>query len=68
MISAAVEPLLIPIEIKNQEFEFIADGEEGFIGDIKWSTEAIGNIIKNCMEHTPDGGRVEVRVHVGIVL
>jgi Signal transduction histidine kinase len=63
LISAAVEPLLIPIEIKNQEFEFIADGEEGFIGDIKWSTEAIGNIIKNCMEHTPDGGRVEVRVH-----
>lgn len=35
-----------------------ADG--AFRGDFSWSCEAIGNIVKNCMEHTPEGGRIEI--------
>lgn len=27
-----------------------------FRGDKSWSAEAIGNIVKNCIEHVPDGG------------
>ncbi len=30
-----------------------------FIGDFAWSTEAILNILKNCMEHTPAGGQIQ---------
>lgn len=27
-----------------------------FCGDIEWTMEAIMNLLKNCMEHSPDGG------------
>ena len=35
-------------------------GEESFSGDLIWSAEALGNILKNCMEHTPEGGTITV--------
>lgn len=35
-----------------------ADG--AFRGDLSWTSEAIGNIVKNCMEHTPEGGRIQI--------
>jgi len=28
---------------------------------LSWSVEAIGNILKNCMEHTPKGGRIVIK-------
>lgn len=28
--------------------------------DSRWVTEAVGNIVKNALEHTPDGGNVQV--------
>ncbi|ONI39091.1 hypothetical protein AN639_02585 [Candidatus Epulonipiscium fishelsonii] len=30
----------------------------GFIGDMSWSIEALINIVKNCIEHTPIGGQI----------
>jgi len=30
------------------------------ICDEHWTVEAISNIIKNCLEHTPDGGQVVI--------
>ena len=29
-----------------------------FQGDMEWSMEAFSNLIKNCAEHTPEGGRI----------
>lgn len=29
-------------------------------GDRQWTEEALLNILKNCVEHTPDGGRIRV--------
>jgi signal transduction histidine kinase len=54
LIKQSVEPLLIPIELRGQELHIVADGY--FLGDINWTSEAIGNIVKNCMEHTPVEG------------
>src|SRR5699024_12836840 len=28
---------------------------------ISWTVEALGNVLKNCVEHLPDGGRIEIR-------
>ena len=28
--------------------------------DKQWTTEAISNIVKNCIEHTPQGGKVDI--------
>ena len=57
LINKASEPFLIPMELRGQEL-VIKVSDESFTGDLSWSTEAIGNLIKNCMEHTPEGGWV----------
>ena len=58
LIKNSCSPLLIPIELRGQELIIRAEGY--FYGDPAWTSEAVGNIVKNCMEHTPDGGRIEV--------
>lgn len=58
LINKSCAPLLIPIELRGQELIIRADGN--FYGDPAWTSEAVGNIVKNCMEHTPDGGRIEI--------
>ena len=60
LIRRAAEHLLIPMELKGQEFKIEA-GEELFAEcDAAWTAEALSNVIKNCMEHTPEGGRITV--------
>lgn len=58
LVAKAVSPVLIPIELKEQTLEISAEGS--FVGDLSWTSEALGNIVKNCMEHTPTGGRIEI--------
>lgn len=60
LVQAATRPLQIPMDICNQGLEL--DGDEGvqFTGDFAWSREALVNILKNCVEHTPEGGLVRV--------
>lgn len=93
LITHAAEPLLIPMELREQTLAVTPAGQaygelpkqdpdepqkqnpggmpghpQGsrpdsvpqFPGDFAWSTEAVLNILKNCMEHTPPGGRIEV--------
>ncbi|QHQ63523.1 sensor histidine kinase [Anaerocolumna sedimenticola] len=60
LIDKAVEPLLIPVELKEQNL-IVNCSEDIFIeGDFNWTTEAILNIIKNCIEHTDRGGSIEI--------
>lgn len=58
LINKSCAPLLIPMELHGQELIIRAEGD--FYGDPAWTSEAVGNIVKNCMEHTPDGGRIEI--------
>lgn len=59
LIARAAEPLAIPMELREQCFT-VRCGEEVFLGDPVWTAEALGNILKNCTEHTPRGGTVTV--------
>lgn len=59
LIQKAAEPLAIPMDIRGQKLT-VEVHNEFFHGDLAWSAEAIGNILKNCMEHTPEDGRIEV--------
>lgn len=61
LINKACEPFLISMDIKGQSLEVICS-EETLEADLKWTAEAVGNVIKNCTEHTPDGGKVTVTV------
>ena len=55
----ASEALVIPMELRGQELR-LTIGDEIFTGDLPWTAEALGNVLKNCMEHTPPGGSVTV--------
>ena len=58
LIGRAASPLLVPMELRGQTFT--VDAEGSVTCDLGWTGEALGNVIKNCMEHTPDGGTVSV--------
>ena len=58
LIKKATSPLLVPMELREQELAIRAEGD--FSGDILWTCEALTNIIKNCMEHTPVGGCITI--------
>lgn len=60
LLQTVIQDLSIPIEIKNQEV--ILQGKEGvsFIGDFNWTTEALVNIVKNCLEHTKENAMIKI--------
>lgn len=61
LIRRSIEPIAISMELREQQIDVQMEGGEAYIGDLVWSVEAIGNILKNCMEHTPNGGRIAIK-------
>lgn len=59
LASQALLPLEIQIELKNQNIRQELNGT--FCGDLSWTAEALGNILKNCSEHTPEGGTIRLK-------
>ena len=62
LVRRSFEPLAVAFDIADVRFS--ADVQDGasYEGDLTWSVEALENILKNCMEHTPAGGCVSVCV------
>ncbi|MBQ8959762.1 MAG: HAMP domain-containing histidine kinase [Ruminococcus sp.] len=60
LISQAAEPLSIALELHGISLEVELDGDPAFVGDPAYTREALTNILKNCLEHAPDGGRIRV--------
>lgn len=74
VLRKSVEHLLIPMELKNQtltikrsdiaekDYDLQENGAEPLYVklDVNWTVEAIANIVKNCMEHTPVDGRIDI--------
>lgn len=63
LVQEAAAPIEIPMELKNQRLLLEIEGGASFSGDRKWMIEAIENILKNCMEHTPENGYLLVKGH-----
>lgn len=59
-IEEAIIPLKIKADEKNQELTFDFDNDTVFYHDRNWIGEAISNIVKNAIEHTPTKGKIEV--------
>lgn len=62
LIARATEPLAIAMDIRGQELIILKQGDESYQGDLYWSSEALLNILKNAMEHLPDGGTITLGV------
>ncbi len=59
--SASFEGDLAQKESVSFEGDLAQKESASFHGDLAWTAEALGNILKNCMEHTPEGGHIWVR-------
>ncbi|EPY2305075.1 sensor histidine kinase [Clostridium sporogenes] len=60
LVCVAVEPLHLMIEKKKQQLFIKNNSDIFFTGDFHWTNEAIVNIVKNCSEHTPNGGEISI--------
>lgn len=60
LICVSVEPLHLTIDRKQQQLLIKDNSDLFFNGDFHWTSEAILNIVKNCSEHTPNGGKISI--------
>lgn len=60
LIEAALSPLRVLIDVKNIHLDKQIAPYAQFKGDFLWSVEAIGNLLKNCVEHTPTSGTIRL--------
>ncbi len=60
MLVDAVQPFVRQLEEKGICFGIQGADGISLSGDFGWCSEALGNIIKNCMEHTPERGDISI--------
>ena len=60
MLVDAVQPFVRQMEEKGICFGIQGADGISLSGDFGWCSEAFGNIIKNCMEHTPKQGSISI--------
>ncbi len=58
----ACEDFTMAMKEKNISLVFKSEDNPGILCDYGWLKEAIGNVIKNCAEYTPEGGQITVEV------
>ncbi len=59
VLERAAAPLTIPMELREQRL-VLHCADESFCGDLVWTAEAVSNLLKNAVEHTPPGGCITV--------
>lgn len=60
LLAAAIEPISVALELKDITVNVNFKGDPVFEGDERYCTEALLNLLKNCMEHTPEGGTITI--------
>lgn len=63
VITKSLSPFLVQMEMKNISLETTIN-DFSFTGDLNWTSEAVENIIKNCIEHTDDNGKLNIETGV----
>lgn len=59
VLDDSLKPFALTAELKNIA---IQNGANDFVfnGDESWTVEAVSNIVKNCLEHTNEGGKITI--------
>lgn len=60
LVKEATKYLQVLAEERNITIRTEGDDQVTFTGDYGWSLEAVSNILKNCMEHTVEGGVITI--------
>lgn len=60
LINSALRPLLIPMELHNIGCHTDVPEGAAILGDSGWLSEAVQNILKNCMESAGDNGTIQI--------
>ena len=61
LVEKAIRPLEIAAELKMQTITQVIPAELRLTLDADWTAEALGNVIKNCIEHSPEGSTIEIK-------
>ena len=59
LITTLLKISKLDAELRGQGLKIETQGQ--FVGDVNWTSEAIGNIVKNCMEHTLAEGVLSIK-------
>lgn len=63
VVEAAIQNVVVLCDLKNVKVEIEDASEEHTMTcDFRWQVEAVTNILKNCVEHSPDGESVIVKI------
>lgn len=69
LLSDATENLSVLSDLKNIAITAEGDLDVSFLADRRWQTEAVSNILKNCIEHSPENSKITVTAeNTGIYL
>lgn len=60
LVGKALEPVMIPMELKGQILEMAENRHFSMRCDFNWTVEALVNILKNCVEHTAEKGKITI--------
>lgn len=60
LLQTALRPLAIPMELRDIRIQLEVPAAVTITGDMGWLSEALQNILKNCMESLNQGGQVKL--------
>lgn len=60
-MDAALTPLEVMMDVKDLHADIQLQEGASFHGDLAWTAEAVSNLLKNCIEHTPAQGALTIR-------
>lgn len=67
LVLKALDPLRIPMELREQSVVLQIQEGASFRGDFSWSAEAMTNLLKNAMEHMDPGGKIYVTAEENVL-
>ncbi|MEZ3469338.1 MAG: HAMP domain-containing histidine kinase, partial [Schaedlerella sp.] len=60
LVSQATDDLLERARQEGKEIEVRGNSEEMLSCDLEWTKEAVGNLVKNALDHTDTGGMIRI--------
>lgn len=61
LIEKCIAPVELEADLKNIFIKYSCDEDITAVFDENWTVQALSNIVKNCIEHTPSGKVVEIK-------